>query len=103
MRLGHYVANIDAHTESNAPVFHIASCKLMNAALELNSSANSLDRAREFRQEPVASVLHDAAAMLGDGRVDNLRQERSQFGVRSLFVVVHEPRVTRHVSGQDRR
>src|SRR5262252_5815429 len=87
MRLGNYVANIDAHTESNAPVLHIADCKLMNAALELHSSPNSLDRARKLRQESVPNVLHDAAAMLGNCWINGVRDERAQFGVRGLFVI----------------
>src|SRR5262249_53439989 len=44
-----------------------------------------------------------AAAMFGNCRVDGLRQERGQLGVRSLFVMVHEPRVASHVGGQYRR
>jgi hypothetical protein len=43
------------------------------------------------------------AAVFGDCRVDGLSQERRQFGMRSLFVIVHEPRVASHVGGQYRR
>jgi hypothetical protein len=73
MRLGDYVANIDAYTESNAPVFHIADCKLMNAALKLHSSPNGLDRARKLRQEPIPGVLHDAAAVFGNCWINGVR------------------------------
>ena len=66
MRLDNYVADIDAHTESNTPVFRVTDCKFMNARLELHSSANRFDRAWKLRQEPIASVLHDAAAVFGD-------------------------------------
>src|SRR5712691_8864893 len=75
----------------------------MNAALELHSSSNRLDRARKLRQEPVPGVLHDAAAVLDDCWINGVRQERGQFGMRSLFVIVHEPRVASHVGGHYRR
>jgi hypothetical protein len=34
---------------------------------------------------------------------NRFRQQRRQLGVRGLFVMVHEPRIARHVSGQYRR
>ena len=44
------------------------SCKFANTRLELYRSSNGFDRARKLRQEPVAGVLHDAAAVFGDCR-----------------------------------
>jgi hypothetical protein len=35
--------------------------------------------------------------------LDTSREERRQFGVRGLFVIVHEPRIASHVGGQYRR
>jgi hypothetical protein len=103
MGLDDHVADIDAHTESNAPVFHVADCKFMNAGLELHGSSDRFDCARKFRQEPVASVLHDVAAVFRNRGLDTVREERCQFGVSSLFVIVHKPRITSHVGGQYRR
>src|SRR5215468_356250 len=73
MRLDDYIADIDAHTESNASVFHIADCKFMNAALELHRSANRFDRTWKLRQEPVPGVLDNAASVLGNCRLDSIR------------------------------
>ena len=103
MRLDNYVADIDAHAESDAPVFRVTDCKFLDAGLKLHSSPNRFDRARKLRQEPVAGVLHDAATVFRNRRADSVRQERCQFGVRSLFVIVHEPRIASHVGGQYRR
>jgi hypothetical protein len=102
VRLNNYVTDIDAHTESNAPVLHIAVSQVVDAGLELHSSSNGFDRARKLRQEPVASVFDNAAAVFTYCRGDSVRQERCQFGVRTLFVIVHEPRVAGHVGGQYR-
>src|SRR5258705_6681395 len=72
MRLDDYVADVDAHTERNAPVFRIIHCKFMDTILELHRSSNRLDRARKLRQEPVAGILHDLAAVFCDYRLDNV-------------------------------
>src|SRR5262245_12806134 len=64
--LDDYVADVHTHTESNTPVFRITSCKFTNARLKLDCRSHRLDRARKLRQEPVPSVLHYAAAVLGD-------------------------------------
>ena len=89
MRLDNYVADIDAHAESNAAVFRIADCEVVDAGLELHCGSDRLHCARKFRQEPVAGVLHNATAMLGDCWFDPLHQKRCQFGVRGLFIMVH--------------
>jgi hypothetical protein len=101
--LDDYVADIDAHTESNAPVLHIAASQVVDAGLELHRSSNRFDRARKLRQEPIASVFDNPTAVFSNCRDNRVGQERRQFGVRSLFVIVHEPRVASHVGGQYRR
>src|ERR1700693_489423 len=85
MRLDDHVADVDAHTERNAPVFRIIHCKFMDTVLELHRSSNRLDRARKLRQEPVAGILHDVAAVFCDYRLDNVCQERRQTCVRRPF------------------
>ena len=77
IRLGNYVADIDAHTESNAPVFDIAGCKIVDASLELQGSSNRLNRAQKLRQKSVAGVVDNAAAVLRDSRINNVGQKRS--------------------------
>jgi hypothetical protein len=41
--------------------------------------------------------------VFGYCRGHSIRQERCYFTMRSLFVIVHQPRVTSHVGGQYRR
>src|SRR6202007_2101308 len=48
MRLDDHVADVDAHTERNAPVFRIIHCKFMDTVLELHRSSNRLYRARKL-------------------------------------------------------
>src|SRR5205814_7194636 len=82
-----YVADIDTHTESNASVFQLTDCKFLDAGLELYSSADRFNRARKLRQEPVTRILHNAAAVFGECRLDSFREERPQLGMGSLFVI----------------
>src|SRR6267142_2724760 len=80
LRFDDYIADVDAHTKNKASVFRITDCKFANAVLEMRSSSNRLDRARKLSQEPVASVLDNAASVLRDCRLDNVRQERASTG-----------------------
>jgi hypothetical protein len=73
MRLDDDVADVNAYTVRNAPVFQVAGCKFMNVVLELQGRSNRFDRARKLRQEPVPGVLDNAAAVFGDCWVDGLR------------------------------
>src|SRR5262245_24794578 len=73
VRLDDNVSDVDTHTENKAPVFRFIRYKFMDTVLELHRSSDCFNRARKLRQEPVASVLHDAAAVFGDCRVDSLR------------------------------
>jgi hypothetical protein len=103
MRLDNDVTDIYADAEGYNSILHFSECKLPNASLEFHGSSNGFYRTRKFRQQPVAGVLHDATAMLSDCRFNGVRQERGKFGMRVLFVDVHEPRITGHVGGQYRR
>src|SRR5262245_40763710 len=75
MSLHDHVADIDAHTECNPPVFHLTDCKLLDAGLELHGSSDRLDRTRKLGQEAVAGVLDDARAVYGDCWGNRVGQE----------------------------
>ena len=72
------------------------------AALHLDRAAHRIDDAGELDQEAVAGVLDDAAAVLGDLRIDQLAQVRLEALVRALLIRPHQPRVARHIGGEDR-
>ena len=89
--------------KARPPIFAVSDSEFIDTGLELHRGPNRLDRAWKLRQEAIAGVLHDAAAVFSDCRVDSLRQKRGQFGVCGFFVMVHEPRIASHVGGQYRR
>jgi hypothetical protein len=49
VRLDNYVADIDAHMESNTPVFRIGNHKFSDAVLELQGCPNRFDPTRKLR------------------------------------------------------
>jgi hypothetical protein len=63
------------------------------AALDLDRGAHGVDRAHEFRQQPIAHGLDDAAAELLDGGHDHGLVERVEPGERRLLVAAHEARI----------
>ena len=48
-------------------------------------------------------AVFDAAAVFRNRGRDTFHKDRGQFGVRCLFVTVHEPRLASHVLDQHRR
>ena len=67
----------------------VADCKFIDAVLELQSRSDRFDGARKLRQEPVPGIFNDATAVFRNRGIDSARKERCQFGMSSLFVIVH--------------
>src|SRR5262249_49859484 len=70
--------------------------------LNLDGAAHCIDDARKLDQHAVASSLDDAPVMLGDFRIDQLATMRLQAVERAFLIRPHQPRVARHIGGQDR-
>jgi hypothetical protein len=68
----------------------------------LDRAAHRIDDAGKFHQQAVASGLDDAAMVLGDFRIDKLAAQRFEAFERALFVRPHQPRIPRHIGGEDR-
>ena len=62
-----------------------------------------IDDAAELRQQAIAHQLEDAAAVLGDLRLEQLLAVRPQAVERPRFVLLHEAAVADHVGGEDGR
>ena len=70
--------------------------------LHLDRAAHRIDDAGELDQQAVAGGLDDAAVVLGDLRVDQLAAERFEPFERAFLVRPHQPRIARHIGGEDR-
>jgi hypothetical protein len=66
-------------------------------------TAHSIDHARKLDQHAVAGGLDDAAMVLGDLRVEELAAQRFEAFEGGALVDADQPRIRRHIGGQDRR
>ena len=95
------VAEVDPHTELDAPRLGDVSVSLGHRLLHLDRAAHRIDDAGELDQEPVAGGFDDAASVLLDLRIAQLAADRLHFSKRALLVVTHQPRISRHIGGED--
>src|SRR5215472_6730819 len=102
MFLDDHVAEIDPDAKGYAPPFRNVPLAVEHSALDLGSAARSVDNTRKFRQQAVAGVLDDAAPVFPKARIHQLPEVSLEAFVRPLLVRLHQARIARHVSGQDR-
>src|SRR6516165_11694733 len=88
--LNDHVAEINADAEPNAPLVWHLRLAVAHPALDLSRAAYCVDHAREFRQQAVASVLHNTAPMLLDLRNNQLPEMRLEAFVRAFLVHTHQ-------------
>jgi hypothetical protein len=70
--------------------------------LHFDRTAHRIDDAGKLDQQAVAGGLDDAAMMLGDFRIDELAAQRLEAFERAFLVRPHQPRIPRHIGGEDR-
>jgi hypothetical protein len=100
--LDDHVAKIDADAQFDAGVSTDAGVPLGHRLLHRDGAAHRINDARKLDQHAVAGGLDDAAAMLGYLRVDELMAQCLEAFERAFFVRSHQPRVARHIGGEDR-
>jgi hypothetical protein len=102
MLLNDHVAEVDPRAKRDPALFRHVGLSIYHRTLDLNSAAHGIDDARELGKKAIAGVLDDAAPVLGDLRINQLAEMRPQAFVRTLLVGSHQPRIPRHVCGEDR-
>jgi len=100
--LDDHVAEVDTHPEVDPLIRLDRAVPLGHTTLELDGAAHRVDHTRELGKETVAGILHNAASLLADLRIDQFLQMGLEPLVRALFIGAHHPRVSSHVGGQDR-
>ena len=96
------VAEIDPDPKPDAAVLGCAGFAVDHCPLQFHGTAHRVDDAREFRQHAIAGILDDAAGMLADLWVDELAAMRLEALMGAFLVRAHQPRVARHIEGEDR-
>jgi len=92
---------VDADAEFDAGIGCECEVPLRHLRLDFAGAAQSVDGAGELGQQAVARGLDDAPVMLGDGRFNQLGADRLEAPQCALLVGSDQPRVTRHISGED--
>ena len=96
------IAQVDSDPELDLALARLAAIALGHARLDRHRAAHRLDRAGEIHQQPVARALDDAAAVLGDARLEELAEMALQPAKRALLVLAHETAEAGDVERQDR-
>src|SRR5215471_1999866 len=89
MFLSDHVAEIDPDTEPDPALLRHLGLAQSHSPLHLHSTTDGIHHTRKFRQEAVAGVLHDAASMLLDLRIDQFAEMRLEPLVRPLLLRTH--------------
>jgi hypothetical protein len=97
-----HIADIDPDPEQDALIRGIVAYGFVDAVLEQHRRPYRIDGAGEFRQQSVAGVLDDAAAVTGDRRRNGVCQQRHHARMRPLFVCVHQTRIAGDVGHENR-
>ncbi len=66
------VADVDADAKHDALVLGLLGIAVQHAALDSDRASDRVDHAGKLDEQAVAGGLDDAAAMAGDGRIDQL-------------------------------
>ena len=100
--LDDHVAEIDADAQFDAAVRRDTGVPLGHRLLHRDRAAHRIDDAGKFHQQAVAGGLDDAAVVLGDLRIEKLAAQRFEAFERAFLVRPHQPRIPRHIGGEDR-
>jgi len=100
--LDDHIAEIDADAQFDAVVGADTNVPLGHRLLHRDRAPHRIDDAGKFHQQAVAGGLDDAAPVLGDFRIDELAAQRFEPFERAFFVRPHQPRISRHIGGDDR-
>jgi hypothetical protein len=102
------VAEIDADAQFDAAARRDAGVPLGHRLLHRDRAAHRIDDTGEFHQHAVAGGLvpgskpGDVAVVFGDLRIQELALQRLEAFERTFLVRPHQPRIARHIRGEDR-
>jgi len=97
------VAHIDADAKLDAAVGRHAGVAPGHLVLDIDGAAQCVDDTAELDEQPVAGGLDEAAAVLGDFRIEEIATQRFEAFEGAAFISADQPRIARHIGREDRR
>jgi hypothetical protein len=97
------VAEIDADAKADAFGLQPVGVPVRHSLLDYDGAAHGVDDRGELDQNAVAGGLEDAAAVLGDQRIDQFAPIAFESGEGSLLVRSHQPRIAGDIGTEDCR
>ena len=91
------VTDIDADAQLDAVLGRRAGVAPGHFVLHFDGTAQCIHHAGELDQEPVAGGLDEAAAVLGEFRIEELAAQRFEAFESAAFVGADQPGVARHI------
>ncbi|HKT17523.1 MAG TPA: hypothetical protein VJR47_05740 [Stellaceae bacterium] len=97
------VADVDTDAEYDLTILWETGIDLPHGPLNCHGTFDGIHDARELDELTIAYELDDTPSMLTDFWIDNLFAERLERGEGRGLVCGHEPAVSHHICGKDRR
>src|SRR5208282_3543685 len=97
-----HIAQMNPDAEVDAAIFRQPDVALDHAVLNLNCATHGVHHASELDNGAVASALHHAAVVYGNGRVDEVAAQRAEPRQCTVFVRANKPAEANDIGGQDR-
>ena len=98
--VGHHIAHVDAEAKLHEPIRRQLAVALGHQRLDIDRRLERADDAWVFQKEPVAGVLHQAAAVIEDDRI-NGAAVGFESRVRAFLVGTHHAGVAGDISAND--
>jgi hypothetical protein len=96
-----HIALMNAYSHLYAPARHGLRVPFAEALLDTDRGPQSLNRAREFGEHPIAHQLENPPTVLGQNRVDDLPPYVAQGFERPGFILAYELAEADHVGRED--
>ena len=99
--LDDHVAEVDADSELDAPVFGNFDVAALHFALHRKRTFDRVDHAWKFGEDPVPGELDDPPVALRNARLDDFAAAMVERGQRADLIGPHQAAVADHVGGHD--
>jgi hypothetical protein len=96
------VALVNPYAELDPGCVGRTGIALGHPVLPLGRTPKGIDHTGKFDQQPITGRFDNTATVFGDLRVDNLRPDRPEPVEGAFFVHPDQPRIARHIGGEDR-